>query len=166
METMTVLPAYHVGAEIRRILRVVPPPAEVLLRVRGRAYDPARPSTFFHMRAVDRLGRIRGRGLPPGAEVWGRVVMVAEFIEPCERPRRTLEVNGRRRSGTIPRAIRVIGHDNLIAGKVLRIFPDEGFLLDAGIPVHVSAPGFAPSFYPEGEFVEFILRRTPEFLLA
>ena len=162
---MIQLPSCHVNAEIRKILRPGPPPAEVLLRVQGEHYEPSRPTTYFHMRALDRLGRVYQRRLVPGSRIAGGIVMLAEFVEECLQPRRTLAVNGRSGNGYLPQAIRVIGHDNLIAGQVTKVVPGEGFLLDAGIPVLVAAPGFPEGFYPPDQYVEFILRRPPEFLI-
>lgn len=157
-------PEYHVRGEIRKILDPVLSRPELLLRIRGRSYSPERTSTFVDLRVIDATGRIGSQRLTAGAEVTGLLRMTARFVEPCERPARTLEVNGRPKSGRPPRAIRLVGYDARIAGEVLRHLEGDSFLLDAGLPVLVEAPGVRVEDYPVGRFVEFLLHDPPELV--
>jgi len=154
-------PEYQVRGEIERIVRRESGHLEVLLRVRGRDFDPEDTRTFLHLTVVDRLRRTDARRLRVGSEVMGTVIMTARFLEEVARPYRSLEVDRRPMSGRLPKAIRVVGYDTRIVGEVVEIVDDETIVLDAGIPLLVRVPGADPGLPPEGQFVEFLLHEMP-----
>ena len=59
-----------------------------------------------------------------------------------------------------------MGYDARIAGQVIARAAGESFLLDAGIPVLVAAPGVSATEYPEGAFVTFLLHDPPELVVS
>ena len=163
---MAQFPEYQVRGEIERIVRRETGLVEVLLRIRGRDYDPGDTRTFLHLTVVDRLLRTATRKLGPGSDVVGTIIMTARFLADVARPHRSLEVDRRPMSGRLPKAIRVVGYDTRIVGEVVELVSDEAFVLDAGIPLLVRVPGVDPGLPPRGQFVEFLLHEMPvaEFL--
>ena len=154
-DSMVRYPEYHLRAEIRRILRTAPGATEVLLRVRGRHYDPDRPETFLHVRALDPRDRARKIGI--GNVVPALLVLTARFVEEAEGAHRTHGIDGRPRRETEPGPIRVLGHDSRVSGRVLAVLDVETLALDAGIPLLVRVP--APTGLPRaGDHVEFLLQ--------
>ncbi len=159
---MIPFPEYHVRGEIRKIVRLFPGPPELLIRIRGDRYDPARPATFVHLRALDVRGVTRSRRLGPGAEVRGLVRLTTGWLEEAEKRRRPLEVNGRGGAGRIPDAIRILGYDVRITGEVLRDLGPDDFVLDAGLPLLVHTPDFPEGSHRVGSHVEFLVKELPE----
>jgi len=152
------LPPYHARGEIERIATTSRSAPEILLRVRGRKFDPDRPSTFVRIRRR----QVYRRRLSAGSEVAFRLRMTARFVEERETPARTLEVNGRRGSGRIPRALRIVGYDTRIAGEVVEILDPETIAMDAGVPILVTIPRPHTGLPETGEFVEFLVQEPPE----
>lgn len=146
------LPEYQLAGEIRRILRTGPP-AEILLRVHGPGFDPARPETALLVRALDPRGRAYSRR--GAASVRVLLVVTVDFVEQSERPERNLRFAPPAEGAPGPH--RILGYDSRVAGVVVRHVGEELFVVDAGLPLLVRLPE-PTALPPVGEYVEFLVQ--------